>query len=175
MIKLRNLISERYVNLISVEDRTKFIDTVWDMLQSSYVKIGGFKSAKDKQDLISKTFFWKLVKLNGKIVAGSLYKNKFGRKSIASFSDGTPEGKQSLYNIWIEDIKLSRSWSEASGATEHIKLKLGEKMVPNKYVADILDKEIISYNPDGYHYTRLIQGEPKEKVLVGNIDGYPLN
>ena len=33
----------------------------------------------------------------------------------------------------------------------------------------ILNKDIIEYNEDGFHYTRLISGEPHEKILIGNI------
>lgn len=36
-------------------------------------------------------------------------------------------------------------------------------------VADILGKEILEYDPDGYHYTRLINGEPHRKIMIGNV------
>ncbi len=172
MIKLKSLITERYINLLSIDDRKKYVDIVWDMLQVAYAKAGGFKSAPDKETLLNDTFFWKLVRMDNKIVCGSLYKDKYGRKSIATFTDGTNTGKKSLFNMWMDDIKLGRSWSEVSGAVEHIKMKFKDTPIPNKYVSDIIGKPLISLNPDGYHYTRLIAGEPHEKILVGTVAGY---
>ena len=74
--------------------------------------------------------------------------------------------------MWLEDTKQNRSWGEFSGPSEHIKLKQGMKPIPNKYVADILGKNILSLNPDGYNYTRLIAGEPHEKILAGSVEGF---
>ena len=168
----QNLLIERYITLIKPEDRTQYVDLVWDMLQQTYKKLGGFKSARDKEDLIADSSIWKMVRKNGKIVAVSIYKDKFGRKCIASATDGTPDGKAALLQMWLEDTKQNRAWGEFSGPSEHIKLKQGMKPIPNKYVADILGKNILSLNPDGYHYTRLIAGEPHEKILAGSVEGF---
>ena len=168
----KNLLIERYITLLSPTDRTKYIDIVWELMEKAYAKLGGFKSADDKQDLIDKTSIWKLVRKNGKIVAVTVYKDKYGRKCIASGTDGTPEGKAALLQMWLEDTKQNRAWGEFSGPSEHIKLKQGMKPIPNKYAADILQKPIISLNPDGYHYTRMIGGEPHEKLLAGNVEGF---
>jgi len=167
------LLTERFLTLISNSERSKYLDIVWDMLEKSYAKIGGFKSVDSKDTLIKETSLWKLVRKNNKIVAVSIYSDKLGRKAIGGATDGTDEGKKALYQIWLEDIKQNRAWAEVSGAAEHIKTKLGEKPVPNKFVAQILGKTLISLNPDGYHYTRLIAGEPHEKLLVGKVQGFP--
>lgn len=168
----KSLLAERYITLLTPNDRSKYVDVVWDIMEKSYAKLGGFKSADDKQDLLDKTSIWKLVRKNGKIVAASLYKDKFGRKCIASGTDGTSEGKSALMQMWLEDTKQNRAWGEFSGPSEHIKLKQGIKPIPNKYASEILDKPIISLNPDGYHYTRMIAGEPHEKILAGNVEGF---
>lgn len=167
-----SLLVERYLTLITPDQRKQYLDIVWDMLQKSYSKIGGFKSSATPEDLIKETSLWKLVRKNGKIVAVSLYSDKYGRKCIASGTDGSPEGKAALMQTWLDDTKQNRAWGEVSGAAEHIKVKQGMKPIPNKYVAAILRKDIINYNPDGYHYTRLIGGEPHEKLMIGNIQGY---
>ena len=39
-------------------------------------------------------------------------------------------------------------------------------------IAKILKKKILSKNPDGYHYTRMIAGEPHEKMIIGTIRGF---
>jgi hypothetical protein len=172
MIKLTDLLTERYINAFSDTDKRKYADEVWDILQKSYAKIGGYAGADDVEELIKKSNLWKLVRKNGKIVALSLYKDQSGRKGIAAGTDGTEIGKQALYSMWAEDLKLSRAWSEVSGRAAEIKLKSGWKPIPNKYAAEILGKEIQSLNPDGIHYTRLIGGSPYEKMIVGSIEGY---
>ena len=175
-MKLKNiyeeLITERYINLIDVTDRKKYGQLVWDMLQSAYKDIGGYKGASSIDELINSSNLWKLVRKNDKIVAVALYKDLKGRKSIGVATDGSAEGKQALLDMWADDLKLNRSWSEVSGKAEHIKLKHGFKPVPNKYASEILGKEIISLNPDGIHYTRLIGGIPYEKVILGKVTGY---
>jgi hypothetical protein len=169
---LPKLLTERFLSLLSVEDRRKYIDEVWDMLQKSYAKVGGFKSAPNKEELLKETDFWKLVKKNGKIVAIALYKFKRGRKSIAGGTDGTDLGKEWLMKIFLEDLQQNRSWSEVSDKVELIKTKMGYFKIPNKFVEEILNKPIISLDPDGYHYTRMIAGEPHTKMMVGHIDGF---
>ena len=71
------------------------------------------------------------------------------------------------------DIKTRRSWSEVSHKIEALLGKSGAKPVPNKFAAMLTGKKILELNPDGYHYTRLIQGEPFEKVIYGFIDLSP--
>jgi len=166
------LLAERYITLISKDQRKPYLPLIWDMLQKAYANIGGFKSTDSPEGLLDETSLWKLVRKNSKIVAVALYADKLGRKLIGVATDGTPEGKAALNQIMIEDIKQHRSWSEVSGAMEHINKKLGATLIPNKYAAAILNKPIISLNPDGYHYTRAIAGEPHEKLLIGKIEGY---
>lgn len=169
---VESLIFERYVNVFTKSDKEKYALEVWDMIQKSYAKIGGYKGASNANDLVTDSDLWKMVRKNGKIIAVTVYKDKFGRKSIVSATDGTDAGKQALFSIWLEDLKLQRSWSEVSGKAAEIKLKQGFKPVPNKYAAQILDKEIKSLNPDGFRYTRTIGGTPYEKMIVGNVKGF---
>jgi hypothetical protein len=166
------LLSERYINVIEPQDKSKYANDIWDMLQSSYKDIGGYKGVSSVEELISTTHLWKLVRIGSKIVAFCLYKDYKGRKSIAMGTDGSPEGKKAIMDIWAEDLKQSRSWSEVSGKAEHLKLKQGFKPIPNKYAEEILNKEILNLNSDGIHYTRLISGVPYEKVIVGEVPGY---
>jgi len=171
LAEIRKQLNESFINVFSDEDKYKYIDDVWDILQRTYKPIGGFKTASSKQELIDKSWLWKLVRKNKNLVAVAIYIDNQGRKTIAVGSDGTPIGKKQVIQMFIDDIKQTgrNTWSEVSGASEHIALKFGSVPIPNKLAKAILKKEIISYNSDGFHYTRLIGGEPHEKILVGNI------
>lgn len=169
-LTLTNILLERFVNLHTPQDMSKYIDVIWDILQDSYASIGGFKSATDKEDLMRKAGLTKLVTKDGRVVAVKIYKDELGRKSIAGGTDGSAEGKKWFMKICEEDIKLNRSWGEVSGKMEHIMLKRGSVPIPSSMVAHILGKPILSYDPDGYHYTREIQGEPHTKIMIGDLD-----
>ena len=177
---LQSILLERYINLISKEDKTKYAKEVWNILQKAYASIGGFKSANTIEELINDTFMWKLVRKNGRIVAAVIYKDQRGRKSIAGAAElgpdgkATEEGKAALISIVIEDIKMNRSWSEVSGKMEHLKLKHGATPIPNTYAAELTGKEILELKPDGYHYVRMIGGKPYEKMIVGYVEGLDL-
>lgn len=167
------LINERFLTISSNNDKFKYIDIVWDILQTSYKSIGGFLGADDKQDLINKTGLWKLVRKNDIIVTAVLYKDtKYGRKLIGGGSDGSKLGKLWLFKILQEDINLKdrNAWSEVSGKLEEHTLKMGAIPIPNIFAKELLNKEIKNYNSDGFHYTRNISGIDVEKMIIGNID-----
>ena len=129
-----------------------------------------------KEQLIDETDMWKMVRKNGKILAVKCYTFKRGgRKACYCASNGTDEGKQALYQMVKDDMKLKgrQAWIEASGAVEHIYKKYGEATpIPAEIAQQIMkDKKFISFNKDGYHYTRLIGGHPHEKIMLGNFTG----
>ncbi len=169
-LTIANILFERYVNLHTSQQLAPYIDEIWDMLIKSYEPIGGFKSAKSKEDLIRKTGLAKLVRRNGKIVAVKIYKDELGRKSIAGGTDGSTEGKQGLFKMSEEDVKMNRAWGEFSGAMEHIMLKKGGVPIPNTMASALLGKPIESLDDDGYHYTREIQGELHKKIMIGDVN-----
>lgn len=171
-IKLSNLLVEHYINIFDDKEKEKYIDVVWDILERTYAPIGWFQSAATKQELINKSWLWKLVRKNDKIVAVAIYKDKQGRKAIAKGSDGSDIGKKAVKKIYLDDASLKdrNSWGEFSGAAEKLMLKYGGIPVPNYMVKNILnDKKILSYNSDGFHYTRIIGDTPREKIIIGNI------
>ena len=169
-LTLTSLLLERFVNLHTPQQMSKYIDVIWDILEKSYAEIGGFQSAKDKEDLMRKSGLTKLVVKDGKVVAVRVYKDELGRKSIGGGTDGSDEGKKWFMKICEEDIKLNRAWGEVSGKMEHVMLKRGAVPIPSSMVANILGKPILSYDPDGYHYTREIAGEPHTKMMYGDLD-----
>jgi hypothetical protein len=168
-MKSSEFLIERVVNLANDESKEKYSAEVWDILTNSYKSIGGFKSARTPEDLIAKSGLWKLITRDGKVTAAFIYRDQFGRKAIAMGTDGTPQGKRDFAMIKDEDVKRERAWSEVSGAMEHIMKKAGAKPIPNKFATALSGKDIISYNPDGFHYTRDIQGHPHEKIIYGVV------
>lgn len=166
---IKNILLERYINLFKKEDIAHYIDDIWDIMERTYEPIGGFKSASSKEELLNDIYLAKLVRKNNKIIAAALYRDKFGRKAIAKGSDGSSEGKNAIKKIYFEDINQKRAWGEFSGKAESIMLKYGGIPIPNDFAEEILNKEIISKDPDGFHYIRLIQGEPHKKIIIGNL------
>lgn len=158
---------ERYVNLFTPVEKEKYVDEVWELLQKAYEPVGGFKSAVSKEDLIQDSSLWKMVRKNNKIVSVDIYKDKHGKKSIAGGTDGTTEGKRELMKMKSDDLKLQRSWCECSGKVEGLLKKMGAVPIENKFAAKLTGKEILAYDVDGVHYTRLIQGEPIAKAIYG--------
>ena len=170
-MRFKEFLSESYVNAFSPEQKQKYAQQVWDILQASYASLpGGFATAATVEELIEKSQLWKMVKRDGKIVAVQIYKDQYGRKGIAGGTDGSSIGKKELSKIIADDIKLNRSWAEASGSPERIMNRLGAQPIPNSLAAMLTGKEIISFNPDGFHYTRLIAGKPYEKIIFGTVN-----
>jgi hypothetical protein len=167
--EIHTLILERYINLSKKEDIEPYLKDIWDIMQFSYKEIGGFKTASTPQELLDKINFAKLVRKNGKIVAATLYKDKYGRKAIGGGYDGSNIGKESLINIFREDATMKRSWGEFSGAPAHLMIRYGGIPVPNDMAEEILGVPILSKDPDGYYYEREINGEVFRKIIIGNI------
>jgi len=168
--EIQSLILERFVNLFKKEDIEPYIEDIWNIMQRTYEPIGGFKTANSPEELLNKISFAKLVRKNDKIVAAALYKDKYGRKAIAAGSDGSEEGIKMVKQIIYEDVKMNRSWGEFSGKAESLLLKYGGVPIPNDMVEDILGKEIESKDKDGFHYTRMINGESIRKIMIGNVE-----
>ena len=186
-MKSTEFLTERILNLWSPEQKAKYADVVWDTLNRSYQKVGGFKSAANIEELIDTPGLWKLVQRGDTITALSIYKpieKTNNMKGIAAATEteldpdtnkyvATTQGKKDLMMIKSEDIRLNRSWVEVSGPAEKLMLKMGAKPVPNKFAEFLTSKKLLDLNSDGFHYTRLIQGEPHEKLIVGFINLSP--
>jgi hypothetical protein len=117
MKSFKEQLRERFINLIqpnSDEDRLKYRDQVWDLLQKSYADIGGIKGTgfSSPDELVQKIPFWKLVVDKGTVRAVVMYKDSNGRKSVAMGSDGSDYANKHIASIVREDIK--RSFGEKS-------------------------------------------------------------
>jgi hypothetical protein len=160
-------LDEHVVNVWSDAEKTKHLPHVWNMMQQSYIKAGGFHSAESPADLMSKSKLWKLHRKHGEITAAVIYKDLHGRKAIAAGTNGTFAGKEGLLHIKAEDIRKHRAWGEFSGAMEHIMLKQGAKYIPHKHAEHLTGKPILHKHDDGIHYDRIIGGERHTKALMG--------
>lgn len=126
---------------------------------------------------------WKLIRRGESIVAGSFYKDKSGRKRVAVFTDGTPEGKAGLAMMVREDF--DRAFNETSGPLLRFMIKEVGLDFMKKYVisrenaakllapdqihnieADDPELALHPYFAD-YLYQRDIGGEMHTKVMFG--------
>lgn len=165
------LLTERVLNLSDEKSKAAYADQVWDILQKSYAKIGGFTVHASPEELAQKTGIWKLVRRGQDITAVTIYKDKLGRKISAVGTNGTDQGKQDYKMLQAGESSQKRSWVEASGAVERLMAKDPNSVgIPNRYASALLNKEIMSYDPDGVHYTRMIGGTPRVKIMFGFVN-----
>lgn len=186
-MRYNEILTEKVLNLHTPDEKMKYAEPVWDMLLRSYKKIGGFKSAVSVEDLANEPGYWKIIRRGDRITAVAVYRKvpkTHTFKLIASAAETkmdpetgqyktTRQGLNDYNLIKQSDIKMKRSWAEVSGPAERVMIKSGAKPISNKYAEFLTNKEILELNDDGYHYTRLIQGHPHEKVIVGFVNLTP--
>jgi hypothetical protein len=166
---MKFLLVERYITLIAPDQKEKYKDVVWDILQKSYKDIGGFWTHKNPEELIQLTSVWKLAKKNGEIVAAAVYRDKFGRKCVGLGSNGTFIGIEALMGIMAEDQnpKLRRAWIEISPRLERMWKKIGGNRLNTNVIKALMRSADIS-PVDEYRYERHIAGvEPQVKSAWG--------
>lgn len=171
-MSIRGILLERYVNVFNNAEKDVYADDVWDILQSTYEKLGGIKGSgfRSKDEMIKTFPLWKLVRKNEKIVACILYKDKNGRKVAAIGQDGSQEGKEALRKAFMEEVKTQRSFGEVSGPALRMAEKLfGDELekylIPAEEVSAILGKEVKILGK--FRYTRSIGSDTVEKVMFG--------
>lgn len=196
-MRINQIITERYVNLIGDDPRkSRYQDQVWSILNHSYASIGGLRgSASDLQSL-AKLPFWKLAVKDGRVIAVVLYKDKNGRKAVATGTDGSMAGKQAIGDIIRQEPK--RSYAEKSKSSLSLFMKsfsdptqylipvhTVRQVLPNKQITPIKNQnpdrwpvsdaerdsiqKTLSRYPElaDYGYFREIDGETLFKVMVG--------
>lgn len=167
---LHNLLNERILNLTTPHQKAAHANEVWDLLQQAYQKIGGFKSAASVDELVHETGLWKLVLRNGTVTAANIYKDAHGRKTIASGTNGSTQGKADYQMVKKDDLRYKRAWAEVSGPVEKVMIKSGAEPIPARFAEFLTGKKVLEFAPDGFHYTRLIAGHPHEKVIYGFVN-----
>lgn len=172
-----HMLTEHYENLFlsNVEERLKYADRVWDMLNKAYESIGGLKGSglSSKEEMIATIPLWKLKRRGDEILAVSLYKINAGRKRVAVATNVTPEGKDALRDMFRQDFEQKRSWVEVSGPSlRFLEKTFGEQlsefeMTPEQ-VQQLIPDTKITPTGNGNRYTREIGGNQMEKLALGN-------
>jgi hypothetical protein len=155
--------------------REKHRQEIHDIIHNSYKKVdGGYgglgSGSKAESDAIHHDISHSMIKATkraGKITSVNMYKDKFGRKSIAAGTDGTDVGKADYMKTKKEDHHQKRAWGEVSGASEHIGKKIGNPVIPNSRAKELTGKDV-ERHADGEHYTRMIGGHPHVKTIIGH-------
>ena len=166
-MKIKELLVERILNLITDQEKNKYLDQVWDIIQLSYAPIGGFYTAETPQELINKFYLWKIVVRDGHVTAAKIEKAIAGRKTVGIATDGSIQGKRDIRMLMKADVVTQRGWIECSGKPEIIYRAMGAPPIPNIYAEIILKRPIVSYNSDGYHYTRIFDNHLSEEIMFG--------
>jgi hypothetical protein len=158
--------------------REQHRDQIHDLLQNAYKQVdGGYgglgSGSKEESEAIHRDISdhnIKVIKRGDKITAVNIYKDQFGRKSIATGHDGTEQGKSDWKQIASEDIEQEErnAWGEASGGAKRAREKLGSKQVPFADAEKLLRGKKITQVGDTNNYIRNIGGKPHEKVILGN-------
>ncbi len=172
-----------------IQTKIKYADQVWDMLQSSYKKIGGLKGNgfSSKEEMIESIPFWKMVRKNGKIIAVRMYKDKFGRKSVAGGTDGSREGLEAFRMLSDDDLDQNRAFAEVSGPVLAFIVKnnqnIKSKCIPYAKVEKMFaeqnedirrpqsnDPEMLKH-PElkDFFYQRFIGSSYHTKLMIGTV------
>lgn len=198
MEDFKSFITEKYVNLFQKdqEEKREYVAAVWDMVQKSYAPVGGIKGSgfTNKEDMIQNIPFWKVIKKNGTVVAALLYKDKSGRKRVATCSDGSLAAKKLLANAMKQEAK--RGYFEVSKASWGFIRKLLDQsdlvgfMIDPTTAGKYLKKDIIELgdlsvavldaaglNPNDpankpykdFIYGRKLGGSIQAKLMIGSL------
>ena len=152
MHTFKKFLQERFINLLHDDPRKQqYAAEVHGMLQKAYEKIGGIQGSgfRSPEDMIKNIPMWKLHKRGGKIRGAVLYKDTNGRKSVATATDGSEEGKKGVAEIYRDDVLRGRAYGERSASA----LSFTKKVVG----AEHLKKHIIPY-------------EHVQKTLGGDVE-----
>lgn len=194
-INIREYMLESHIYVTDRETRESMAEDIFEILNTAYDEIGGFKSFKDMEKFINDSYLWYITydgpQPNGpldinKILAVSIFRKSHGLKMVGmaanrfpGFSRNSDERnviKAKARSAILEHIRFvaDKGWAEVSGRLE----VLFEKALPwSKY--SILPEDLIEHNIfkqisidiDGMHYYRpLRKGEqPTRKIAYGTI------
>ncbi len=165
--------NSKYIS--NLVDRVSCLDRVWDILVESYRDVLGGMLFDDKFELLKTTHAWRVIYVQGKIVAVAVYKAKHGLKMVAMGADKKRFGKKATVALGkaIRD-DLYRVWMEVSEGAEVFVMKYCDgyqHAVSNDYAELLLQKKV-TLSSDGYHYSRKILGIEKQKIIIGTIHSF---
>ena len=188
-------ISASHIYVTNREEREVMAEDIFEILNTAYDEIGGFKSFKDMEHFIDDSYLWYITydgeRPNGdldinKILAVSVFRRAHGLKMVGMaanrfpyFSVGTQErtlAKNKARSAIQEHIRFvaDRGWAEVS---DRLEVLFGKSLPWGKYVIDpdvLIENKVfknISIDPDGLHYYRPLRTgeEPIRKIAYGTI------
>jgi hypothetical protein len=178
MLRFKQFLEEKVLSIGLNPKHEKFREKhradMHDVIRKSYSNVeGGYaglgQGSKEESDAIHNDISnsaIKAIRRDGRITAVNLYKKSHGRKSIAMGHDGTDQGKKDVRQIMSDDKKKERSWSEVSGAVEHIRRKMGYPVIPSSRAKELTGKSDVK-EIDPEKYERQIGKEKHIKTLMG--------
>jgi hypothetical protein len=169
-IATKAILHERVVNVFNDTDKAKHAGEVFDLIDRAYGYVGGHSNYRSPETLLGDDSWWKLIRLDGQIVALAIYKRKHGRKRVALATDGTERGKEALYKMIAEDMREQRGWSEASGKAAKLLVKFGMPPIHNDHAEELLGKDILAQHGQ-FKYDRIIGGHVHTKMILGYPEG----
>jgi hypothetical protein len=178
MLSFKKFLEEKVLSIGLNPEHEKFREPyrqqIHDLLRNAYSNIGGYAGLTPGSDEESSAIhndisnsLIKAVKRSNGISAVNLYRPQHGRKSIASATNGSEEGKKDWLKTKIEDNTQKRAWGEVSGAVEKLHNRIGTPKIPSSEAPSLLNKPVTPSENDEYHYTRQIGNAPHQKVMVG--------
>jgi len=159
------------VPLIDNAERTRWLHPLWKLLQQAYRDVKGGLHYSNPHELLETSHEWLLGMHEGNVIAALIFEPKKGRKIVALAADCSEHQRERaimtlghlLHSQW------QMAWSEVSEKAEKFALRNGgdDFRIPNRQAGHLTGKPILDFNPDGFHYTRLIMGQAKEKLMLG--------
>lgn len=193
MKTFKQFLEERYVNLFTPEDIEPYAEKLHKMAHDTYADKGGLAASGFESPHALKTLpMIKVHKKNGEVIAASFYKDKDGRKAVATAHDGSTEGKKASVRMLGDELDQNRSYAEVSKAPLALmKRKMGGDVRPIAHPFDQAvkqfpneqlrkppsdDPELIKHPElsdhlyqrqlgDGEWHTKLMVGAPGKKIV----------
>jgi hypothetical protein len=179
MLSFTSFLNERVIspgfNPAHEKFREQHRQEIHDLIHKAYASedgYGGHESGSPEeskaihQDISDSNI--KAVKRDGKITAVNLYKDKHGRKSIASATNGTEQGKNDWKKIKSEDNTQKRAWGEVSHKVLHMQNKMGVPKIPSSRAKELLGKDVTPTPGDEHEYSRKIGNKIHQKTMMGH-------
>lgn len=175
-------INEAFVNIFKrdLDLQDMYGQQVCDIITAAYAAIGGNTDASTLTvDGLKASFpMWKLYVSGGVVKFVMLFKDRQGRKLTALGTDGSREASLMLRKQLPK--LMDTAYGELSGDALRLfkialKTRFQDHQIPNTEVAGILniDPSEIELHPDGFSYTRNIDGKRIEKQMIGT-HGLPI-
>lgn len=176
---VESVLSERVISIGFNASQEKFRDQyreqIYELFRSAYADIGGYGGIASGSDRERETIYGdinelliKAIARSGRITAVSLYKDRYGRKLVATAAERSDQGKADWKKLTFEDHTMKRSWAEVSGAVQHLQTKMGVPKILASEVSELIGKKIEKSSTDPHEYSRKIGDDFHTKVAMGH-------